>query len=83
MLKPTPQEVLFLEKSYNSFLDIYNEVSQDPFWDKNSYYRLSKGEKGSGAFSQVVYVGTFPIFFLFPAIWVSTDYSDPKSRCCG
>ena len=41
-LKPTSQEIVFLKKSYNSFLDIYEEVIQDAFWNKDPYYRLSK-----------------------------------------
>ncbi len=40
--RPLPIELEFLTKSYNSFLDIHDEVVQTSFWDKDSYYRLSK-----------------------------------------
>ena len=54
MRKPTSQEVLFLEKSYNSFLDIYDEVNQDSFWNEHSYYRLSKVRDAILIYSEII-----------------------------
>jgi len=40
--RPTPKELEFLNRSFNYFLDIHDEIKDDSFWDKDSYYRLSK-----------------------------------------
>jgi len=41
-MRPNNGEILFLEKSYNAFLDIYEEINDAVFWDRDSYYRISK-----------------------------------------
>jgi WD40 repeat protein len=40
--RPNPTELEFLNESYNAFLDIYDEIKSDSFWNKDAYYRLSK-----------------------------------------
>lgn len=41
-IRPTQEEIEFLEKAYNFFFDIFDEVFEDSFWDKDPYYRFSK-----------------------------------------
>ena len=40
--RPTPEEVEFLNKAYNSFFYIFDEVHEESFWLKSPYYRLSR-----------------------------------------
>ena len=41
-LRPNKAEVEFLALAYNRYYDIYDEVFQDSFWKKDSYYRFCK-----------------------------------------
>ncbi len=41
-IKPSPEEVEFLTLSYNRFYDIFEEVMEDSFFDKDDWYRFSK-----------------------------------------
>lgn len=52
--KPAPHELLFLNKAYNSFLDVYEEVTKDSFWNQNSYYRLSKVRDAIQIYSEIL-----------------------------
>jgi len=40
--RPTTKELEFLNKAYGSFLNVYEEIKMDSFWNQDSYYRLSK-----------------------------------------
>ncbi len=41
-LRPNKAEKEYLQFSYNSFYEIFDEVFSDSFWNENSYYRFSK-----------------------------------------
>ncbi len=41
-LKPSNQEVIFLEKSYNRFYDLFDEIINESFWEKSDWERFSK-----------------------------------------
>lgn len=52
--RPNPQEVLFLNKSFNFFLDIYDEIKQDEFWTKEPYYRFAKTKDAFLVYSELL-----------------------------
>ena len=41
-LRPTKSEELFLSLGFNKFYDLFEELMNDNFWEKNSWYRFSK-----------------------------------------
>ncbi|WDF48796.1 hypothetical protein PQ460_12270 [Paenibacillus sp. KACC 21273] len=41
-LRPNLAEREFLNLAYNSFHDIFEEIFEDSFWNKEAYYRFSK-----------------------------------------
>lgn len=41
-MHPSKIEVEFLNLSYNRFIDLYEEIMPDEFWDNDSSYRLLK-----------------------------------------
>lgn len=41
-IRPNYAEIEFLNLSYNKFYDIYEEVFEGIYWDKEPYYRFSK-----------------------------------------
>lgn len=53
-LRPNDKEKVFLNKSYNSFLDIHEEITQDAFWNKNPYYRLSRVRDAILIYSEIL-----------------------------
>ncbi len=40
--RPTKSEELFLSLGYNRFYDLFDEVMDDEFWEKENWYRFSK-----------------------------------------
>lgn len=40
--KPTSQEIAFLNRAYNFFLDVHDEIKNKSFWRSDPYYRLSR-----------------------------------------
>jgi len=40
--RPTKSEELFLSLGFNKFYDLFEELMNDNFWEKNSWYRFSK-----------------------------------------
>lgn len=40
--RPTKAEELFLSLGYNRFYDLFDEVMEDNFWDKEDWYRFSR-----------------------------------------
>ena len=41
-LRPTKSEELFLSLGFNKFYDLFEELMNDDFWEKDSWYRFSK-----------------------------------------
>jgi len=41
-MRPTRSEKLFLSLGYNRFYDLYDEIMEDGFWEKEPWYRFSK-----------------------------------------
>lgn len=41
-LRPNESEILFLTHAYNRFYDIFEEVRDDSFWEKDDWYRFCK-----------------------------------------
>ena len=40
--RPNKKENVFLNHSYNFFLDIYEEIKDEVFWQMDSYYRYNR-----------------------------------------
>jgi len=40
--RPTKSEELFLSLGYNRFYDLFDEIMDDDFWDKEEWYRFGK-----------------------------------------
>ncbi|AHN24259.1 MULTISPECIES: hypothetical protein [Lysinibacillus] len=38
--RPSPAEIEFLNLAYNKFYDIYEEMFEEEFWEKDNYYRF-------------------------------------------
>ncbi len=53
-LRPNQKEIQFLTLAYNRFYDIFAEVMDDSFWDKNAWYRFSKVKDGFGVYSELI-----------------------------
>ena len=53
-LRPNQAEIQFLNLAYNRFHDIFAEVMDDTFWDKDSWYRFSKVKDGFGVYSELM-----------------------------
>lgn len=53
-LRPNKSEELFLTLGYNRFYDLYNEVMNDDFWDKEPWYRFNKVANGFAIYSELL-----------------------------
>lgn len=53
-LRPNPSEIAFLNLAYNSFYDLFDEVMDDSFWDKDPWYRFSRAARGFAIYSEVL-----------------------------
>jgi hypothetical protein len=53
-IKPNRAEYKFLYLAYNRFYDIFDEVLQDSFWDKDDWYRLSKIKEGFCVYNELL-----------------------------
>jgi hypothetical protein len=53
-VRPNKAEVQFLTLSYNRFYDIFKEVIEDGFLDKDPYYRLSKIKDAFSVYSELL-----------------------------
>ena len=53
-LRPNQTEIQFLTLAYNRFFDIFAEVMDDSFWDKDAWYRFSKVKDGFGVYSELL-----------------------------
>lgn len=52
--RPNKAEELFLNLGYNRFYDLYDEVMNDNFWDKEPWYRFSKVANGFAIYSELL-----------------------------
>lgn len=53
-LRPNKAEKKFLTLAYNRFLDIFDEVSDNLFWRKNSCYRFCKIKEAFSLYSELL-----------------------------
>ena len=53
-LRPNKAEIQFLTLAYNRFYDIFEEVMDDSFWEKDSWYRFSKVKDGFAVYSELL-----------------------------
>lgn len=52
--RPNKQEKEFLNKSYNHFLDVHDEVNREDLWSKDAYYRLSRVKDAILVYSEIL-----------------------------
>ena len=53
-LRPNKAEKEFLTLAYNRFYDIFEEVMDDSFWDKDEWYRFSKVKDGFVVYAELL-----------------------------
>jgi len=53
-MKPNQAEIEFLTLAYNRFYNIYEEVMEDSFFEKDGWYRLSKTKEGFAVYSELL-----------------------------
>jgi len=53
-LRPNKAEKEFLTLAYNRFYDIFEEVMDDSFWDKDEWYRFSKVKDGFAVYAELL-----------------------------
>lgn len=53
-LRPNKAEKEFLTLAYNRFYDIFEEVMDDSFWDKDDWYRFSKVKDGFVVYAELL-----------------------------
>jgi len=52
--RPNNSEVQFLTLAYNRFYDLYEEVMNDNFWDKNEWERFSKIKQAFSIYAELL-----------------------------
>ncbi|OGO02723.1 MAG: hypothetical protein A2Y72_06410 [Chloroflexi bacterium RBG_13_53_26] len=53
-LRPNEAELQFLTLAYNRFYDIFDEVMDDSFWERESWYRFSRVKDGFAVYSELL-----------------------------
>lgn len=53
-LRPNKAEEFFLNLGYNRFYDLFDEVMNDDFWEKESWYRFSKVSSGFAIYTELL-----------------------------
>jgi hypothetical protein len=53
-IKPNKSEELFLSLGYNRFYDLFDEIMTEEFWDKESWYRLSKLSNAFAVYAELL-----------------------------
>jgi len=53
-LKPNQPEITFLSLAYNRFYDIFEEIFDDSFWQKDKYYRFCKIKDGFTVYTELL-----------------------------
>jgi hypothetical protein len=51
---PKPEEIEFLNLSFNRFLDLFGEIVPDKFWDKSPHHRFSKTKDLFAVYSEIL-----------------------------
>jgi len=52
--RPNKSEELFLSLGYNRFYDLFDEIIEDEFWDKEDWYRFSKVSNIFAVYSELL-----------------------------
>lgn len=52
--RPTKAEELFLSLAYNRFYDLFEEVMEDGFWEKEPWYRFSKVSHAFAVYAELL-----------------------------
>ena len=53
-LRPNKGELEFLSLAYNRFYDVYDEVMNEAFWQRDAWYRFSKIKDGFAIYSELL-----------------------------
>lgn len=53
-IKPNKAELQFLTLAYNKFYDIFKEVMDDSFWEREAWYRFSRVKDGFAVYSELL-----------------------------
>jgi hypothetical protein len=53
-IRPNKAELEFLSLSYNRFHDIFEEVMEDSFWEKDEWYRFAKVKDGFAVYCELL-----------------------------
>jgi len=53
-LRPNKAEKEFLTLAYNRFYDIFEEIMDDSFWDKDEWHRFSKVKDGFAVYAELL-----------------------------
>src|SRR4030042_4929625 len=53
-LRPNEAELQFLTRAYNRFYDIFDEVMDDSFWEKEAWHRFSRVKDGFAVYSELL-----------------------------
>jgi hypothetical protein len=53
-VRPNERELQFLTLAYNRFYDIFDEIMDDTFWEKDAWYRFFKVKDGFGVYSELM-----------------------------
>ena len=52
--RPNKAETLFLTLGYNRFYDLFDEIIEDSFWAKDSWYRFSRISQSFGVYAELL-----------------------------
>jgi len=75
-LKPNESELAFLMLSYNRFFDIFEEASNDSFWEKDEWYIFSRLKEGFAVYSELL--NYEPIKWIIENIETSRPPMEPE-----
>ena len=53
-MRPNNAETEFLTLAYNRFYDIFEEIMQDNFWNRDEWYRFSKVKEGFAVYTELL-----------------------------
>lgn len=53
-IHPKPEEIEFLNLSFNRFLDLFGEIMPDKFWDESPHHRFSKTKDLFAVYSEIL-----------------------------
>ena len=53
-MRPNKSEELFLSLGYNRFYDLFDEIMEDAFWEKEDWYRFSKVSNIFAVYSELL-----------------------------